>query len=82
MEQETREKIQWQSNVNLNERTCILRPDHLQKSTQQSLCINFVRRLRVQRWAFYWILWNATVPYRFAVISLNEYSIYYRHYYY
>jgi len=30
--------------VNTSERTCILRPDNAKKSTQQSLCINFVRR--------------------------------------
>ena len=29
----TKEK-QWQCNVNANERTCILRPDHVKKSTQ------------------------------------------------
>jgi len=44
MEQKTKEKIQWQCNVNTSERTFILRPDHVKKSTQQSLCINFVRR--------------------------------------
>jgi len=44
MEQKTKEKIQWQCNVNTSERTCILRPDHAKKSTQQSLCINLVRR--------------------------------------
>jgi len=31
-------------NVNTSERTRILRPDDVKKSTQQSLCINFVRR--------------------------------------
>ena len=40
----TKEKIQWKCNVNTNERTCILRHDQVKKSTQQSLCINFVRR--------------------------------------
>jgi len=44
MEQKAKQKIQWQCNVNTIERTCILRPDHVKKSTQQSLCINFVRR--------------------------------------
>jgi len=39
MEQKTKERIQWQCNVNAIERTCILRPDHAKKSTQQSLCI-------------------------------------------
>jgi len=39
MEQKTEEKIQWQCNVNTSERTCILRPDHAKKSTQQNLCI-------------------------------------------
>ena len=39
-----RTKIQWQCNVHTSERACILRPGHVKKSTQQSLCINFVRR--------------------------------------
>ena len=44
IEQKKQWKIQWKCNINTNKRTCIVRPDHVKKSTQQSLCINFVRR--------------------------------------